>query len=573
MEPLNAGDPAQIGAYQLVGGLGANALGRVYAGRGPDGRLATVTLAHPHLAADPRHRDQLRRDVAAVRRTAGSPYVLPVDADTEGPTPWTAVGGADAPTLATAVAESGPLPPHALTDLATALVGGLAAVGAAGLRVSGLEPSHVVMTPEGPRLSALGLLQPARGARAAEEDAVYVLGALLHFAGSGRPPAPPAAGWAPAPPPPVADPVLGGLINQCLNASPAARPTLRTLASRLQGLTGRALPLPRAQWWRGGSGQLLAVTAALAVLAIGLAVTSDDGDDKGLSASPVATSPGTLPSMPGIHKGLGDDDGSDDTGSSAGSDTGGSDSGTGDGSDGSNDGSDEPDATPSQDAIDTAAVGDCFDNSGTESSPDLSSTICGPGTFETLQVLHGTTDTHQCDNVPKDSWNVAYLNRQIVLCLSYEYEHGTAYYAKPGACVWGTSATSDWNENDCETGAFTVLRRLTGTTDTGKCKGVKNSDWSEHFGVTGRTDLGVTLCLSMNYPDDAGHAVMNECMKMTGASNHPVLHSSSCGSANIVINGITHTYNNSKFCGNNGWSTWKPNYWSQLAYTVCYRWK
>jgi hypothetical protein len=573
MEPLTAGDPAQIGAYQLVGRLGATAQGRVYAGRGPDGRLSTVTLFHPQVAQDPRFRDQLRKEMAAARRMTG-PYVLPVDGDTAGPTPWTAVGGADAPTLAQAVAENGPLPQHLLPDLAASLVGGFAALTSAGRQAGGIEPSHVVMTPEGAKLAVLGATLPSGGGRGAETDAVYVLGALLHFAGSGRPPAPPAGSWAPQPPPPVSDPMMGGLITECLSANPAARPTLRTLASRLQGATGRPVAVTRQPWWRGASGQFLAITAAMAVAAtIALAAGGDD-KDKGLSSSPAAdiTAP-AIPSLPGVHKGLGDDDGSSagsgsDDGLSGGSS--GSDDSGGSGSGG--DDSDDPVATPT-DPIADAQVGDCFDNNGTATSPDLSPTYCGYGTFKTLKVINGTTDTHQCDDIPRDSWNVANLTRQVVLCLSYQYEHGTAYYAKPGACVYGSSATSDWNEIKCQTGAFTVLRRLTGTTDTSKCKNVTNDDWSEHFGVTGRSDLDVTLCLSMRYPDDAGHAEMNECMKMSGPSNRPVFHSSSCGAANVVINGRTSKYNAKSFCGNNGWSTWKPNDYPELAYTICYRWK
>jgi hypothetical protein len=269
--------------------------------------------------------------------------------------------------------------------------------------------------------------------------------------------------------------------------------------------------------------------------------------------------------MPDVHHGLGDDDGT------------GSDSGGGDGGGGSDSGSSGSgggtSTDPTDDPIATAEVGDCFYNSGTGDKPHLAPDTCDPGSFKTIKVINGTTDTHKCDNVPKDSWNVAYLSHKVVLCLSYLYEHGTAYYAQPGDCVYGSSATSDWNEIDCQTGAFTVVRRLTGTTETGSCKGVKNNDWSEHFGVTGRKDLGVALCLSMNYPDDAGHAAINQCMRLTGPSTRPVIHASSCGSANIVINGRTSKYNASSFCKNYGWATWKPSDYPELAYTVCYRYK
>ena len=41
--------------------------------------------------------------------------------------------------------------------------------------------------------------------------------------------------------------------------------------------------------------------------------------------------------------------------------------------------------------------------------------------------------------------------------------------------------------------------------------------------------------------------------------------------ANVVVTGRTPKYNDSKFCGNDAWATWKPNNYSQLSYTLCYR--
>ncbi|NUS15538.1 MAG: hypothetical protein HOY69_29790 [Streptomyces sp.] len=323
-----------------------------------------------------------------------------------------------------------------------------------------------------------------------------------------------------------------------------------------------APPIPARQpWWRTANGQLVALTVVVALaIGIGLATSGSDkssGDKPDVSASEPAglpTLPGTLPS---------DNSSTDDK----------SDGGTDGSTDGSSDsgGSDLPSDPPSADPIADAQTGDCFSNSGTESSPDLTSTYCDSGTFKAVDVLHGTSDTHQCDDVPEDDWNVGYPGRDLVLCLSYQYDHGTAYHSKPGTCVYGESATSDWDELSCQTGAFTVLARYTGTTSDAKCKGLRNYDWSEHFGVTGRSDLDVTLCLSMVYPDDAGHAVLNECLKFTGSYSQPHMKAVSCSSANVIVTGRTHVYNDKKFCGNDAWTTWKPNNFASLAYTLCYR--
>ncbi|MFG1805107.1 hypothetical protein [Streptomyces sp. NPDC049040] len=599
MEPLRPGDPAQIGSYQLVCRLGDTGLGQAYGGRGPGGGpLVTVTVLHGRLAQDPEFRDRFRLDVNNARRVTG-PYLVPVDADTESASPWLAAGSPDAPSLDAVVADSGPLPPHLIRELAVALTAATTSAHEAGARLVGIEPSNVMMAAEGPRVSHVGITHMAQSAAAGgatEADAVHGIGTILHFAATGRPPAP--ARWQ-AVPPPIADPVLGPLIAGCLAAQPAARPTLRDLAARLGGAAaqGATMPAamygapgpaamysapgpggpppmpppppggmpppppggmppmaaaPRQPWWRAVPASVIA--AAVVLAAVAALAFSAGGDTDTFGAPPAAgatTLPEGLPTLPGDLP-TDSTDPDDD----------------GDQSDPS-----IPTASATPDPIGSAETGDCFDNAGTDKTADLSPAACGPGNFKVVQVLHGTTVTSGCDHVAGDDWNVSYTEHDLVLCLSYQYEHGTAYHAKAGTCVYGDSAASDWDELDCQTGAFTVLARYTGTTDGNRCKGLRNEDWAEHFGVSGRDDLGVVLCLSMIYPDDAGHATLHECMRFTGSSTRPSLHSVSCNAANVVITGRTPTYNNSKFCGTDAWATWKPNNYASLSYTVCYRYR
>nr|WSX78885.1 hypothetical protein OH826_36565 [Streptomyces sp. NBC_00899] len=583
MEPLMMGDPAQVGPYQLTGRLGANELGQAYAGRHPAGASVTVTVLHPHLAADPQVRARFRTDVNDARRAAG-PYVLPVDADTEGPAPWVASAGPDVATLATAVTGLGPLPPNQLRDVAVALTGALAGAQQAGVRLAGLEPSAVFMTPEGPRLAPFGIAHAVPGAGGGDPDAVYSLGAALYFAATGRPPAPASAGWQPGPPP-IADPVLGLLIADCLSAQPGARPTVHDLLGRLNGGPPQGgvplggVPMPGAPaipaipaqrpWWRDVPASVVATAVTLALFAVFILTAGSSGHDDFSVKPPAGATATGLPSLPSFDGSL-PSDGSTDPGAS-----GGSDSGSDDGSDDDpSDVSGIPSASPTQDdPIATAQAGDCFDNSGTEQTADLTPTVCAPRTFKVVQVLQGTTATSGCDRLPGDDWNVSYSSQNLVLCLSYQYENGTAYHATAGTCVYGDSATSDWDELQCQTGAFTVQQRITGTTDGSRCKGLRNNDWAEHFGVSGRSDLDVTLCLSMVYPDDAGHAVLNQCMHFSGSSTHPALHAAKCGSANVIVTGRTPKYNDSKFCGNDAWATWRPNNYPELSYTLCYRYR
>ncbi|SHM32456.1 LppU/SCO3897 family protein [Actinacidiphila paucisporea] len=589
MEPLTAGDPAQVGPYQLVGRLGASELGQAYAGRHPGGATVTVTLLHPRLAADSRARARFRRDVDDARRVAG-PYVLPVDADTESAAPWLASPGPDATTLAGGVAGSGPLPAHLLRDLAVALTGALAGAQAAGVLLTGLDPSAVIMAPEGPRLAPFGIAHVVRGA-GPDPDAVHTVGAVLHFAATGRPP----GAW--QGPLPVGDPVLARLITDCLAARPAARPTVHDLAARLGtappgtvppgaapplamppgaapplamppgaapplappplAVPPLAAPAPR-PWWREIPASVLATAVGLAVIAA-LVLTAGSSHDDSLATHPPAGA--TATGIPGLSDLPGDLPGDlpADEGATPG-----------------DDGNGPSDAAPSdsptpEDPIATAQTGDCFTGTGTARSAELAPAACRPQTFKVVQVLHATTDTHGCDSVPQDSWNVSYPAQDLVLCLSYQYENGTAYHAVAGDCVYGTTATSDWDELACQDGAFTVQKRITGTTDGSRCKGLRNNDWAEHFGVSGRSDLDVTLCLSMIYPDDAGHAVLNQCMHFSGTATQPSLHAAACAKANVIVTGRTPKYNDGTFCGNDAWTTWKPDHYPQLAYTLCYR--
>jgi hypothetical protein len=566
MDPLTTGDPAQVGPYQLVGRLGADALGQAYAARHPAGATVTVTLLHPHLAADPQARARFRSDVDGARRTGG-PFVLPVDADTEGPAPWVVTADSDVPTLASAVAKGGPLPPDRIREVAVALTGALAGARQAGTRLVGLEPSAVVMGHEGPRLAPFGIAQAVRGAGGEDPDAVYGLGAVLHFAATGRPPAPGGQGWQPGPPQ-IADPVLGPLVADCLNPRPAARPTLQDLVGRLNastppGAVPQLVAPPPRPWWKDVPASVAATAVVLTVLAVLAVSAGSSGGHDDFTAKPPAGATATgLPSfdLPSV-------DGSDDGGSSTGGSSGGSDDSGGD-SGGAATPSDSP---TTADPIATAQTGDCFSNYGSAQTADLSPAACAPQTFKVVQVLQGTTVTSGCDRVDGDDWNVAYTTQNLVLCLSYQYENGTAYHAQAGDCVYGSSATSDWDELDCQSGAFTVQKRITGTTDGSRCKGLRNNDWSEHFGVYGRDDLDVTLCLSMVYPDDAGHAVLNQCMHYTGPATQPSLHAAKCSAANVIVTGRTPHYNDSKFCGNDAWATWKPNNYPELAYTLCYR--
>ncbi|MER5775070.1 serine/threonine-protein kinase [Streptomyces sp. NPDC002039] len=283
MQPLEAGEPRTIGAYRLLGRLGAGGMGRVYLGRSAGGRTVAVKIVHPHFASDEEFRARFRREVAAARRVGGEWTAPVLDADPEAPVPWVATGYVAGPSLDRAVAGHGPLPEHSVRAVGEGLARALVAVHGLGLVHRDVKPSNVMLTlaggpTGGPRLIDFGIARASDGAAALTVTGasvgspgymspeqilgnpvtgaadVFSLGAVLVFAATGRAPfsgdnsatllykvvhEPPELGAiGPGP--------LRDLIAACLAKSPAARPAPAVIAAALDGALGVSgwLPTP-----------------------------------------------------------------------------------------------------------------------------------------------------------------------------------------------------------------------------------------------------------------------------------------------------------------------------------------
>ncbi|MER6367540.1 hypothetical protein ABT255_04020 [Streptomyces mirabilis] len=235
---------------------------------------------------------------------------------------------------------------------------------------------------------------------------------------------------------------------------------------------------------------------------------------------------------------------------------------------------DTPSESPTPDAIADAEVGSCFYDNGTSEDPDLVATDCKDGAFKVVSIYSDTTDLSSCDNVTDNDESVSSARNDLVLCLSYQSPGGTAYHAHQGDCVYGSSGTGSWSTQTCQTGNFKVLATYRGTSDDSKCNSWPHYNQWKHFGVASDSGLDVLLCLSMNYPDDAGYATKNECLLKSGSGQDVTFTNvGSCAASNVVVNGRTSQYDAGAFCGNYGSTTWKPSDYPSLAYTVCWRWK
>ncbi|MFE6922529.1 protein kinase [Nocardia sp. NPDC057663] len=266
MQPLGSDDPRQIGAYRLLGVLGAGGMGKVYLGRNAGGRTVAVKVIRPDLLGDPEFRVRFRREVAAARRVGGA-FTAPVlDADVDADPPWLATGYVAGLALSDAVARFGPFAEPSLLALGHGLAEALVAIHGAGVVHRDLKPSNVLLAVDGPKVVDFGI------ARAVEDTAltttgkvigspgfmcpeqvtgeplgpacdVFALGGVLTFAASGHGPfgtaeivqmlwrivyeEPRLAGLPPS---------LRPLVAACVAKDAAARPTPQEVLSELAGI-------------------------------------------------------------------------------------------------------------------------------------------------------------------------------------------------------------------------------------------------------------------------------------------------------------------------------------------------
>lgn len=156
MERLRAGDPEQIGPWQIVNRLGAGGMGIVYMGNNGT-RAAAVKIVREFLLEDPSSRARLSREVAILRKIKGKYVAEIVGADIDSNPAWIATNYVDGPSLKTLIDNEGPLSEQKWLELAYGLMSALNAVHNAGVIHRDVKPSNILMSATGPKLIDFGI--------------------------------------------------------------------------------------------------------------------------------------------------------------------------------------------------------------------------------------------------------------------------------------------------------------------------------------------------------------------------------------------------------------------------------
>ncbi|MGH3242298.1 MAG: protein kinase domain-containing protein [Spirillospora sp.] len=267
MDPLEPGDPREVGDYRLLGRLGAGGMGAVYLGRSPGGRTVAVKLIKERYAGDAVFRARFRREVSAARKVTGT-FTAPIlDADPDAAVPWLVTAYLPGLTLREAVGTFGALAAPSARVLAVGLAEALADIHRAGLAHRDLKPGNIMLTADGPRVIDFGIARPedvtaitkvgavlgtpgfmspeqAAGGMAGPKSDVFSFGAVLVYAVTAKEPfgaadrADRAATLravveSQADLDGITDPGLAGVVAACLRREPRERPSAVQLLDML----------------------------------------------------------------------------------------------------------------------------------------------------------------------------------------------------------------------------------------------------------------------------------------------------------------------------------------------------
>ncbi len=265
---LTGFDPATIGPYAVERMVVDAGTGPVFLARNNREQPVLVKTVTAAFARDADFRRRLSADLDRLRELAPFCLATVLDVDVTASPPYVVVEYVDAPTLATSVAEEGPLSAADTLRLALGLATSLAALHELDIVLSDLKPANVVLSGQGLRLVDFGLAR-ALNARLSDNSGtsaagigtlsfispeqvlgrpatvasdIFTWGGVLLFAATGRPPFGQGSPRAllqrtlySEPDLSALAPELGGLVAAAMRKDPKRRPDAAELLEHLLG--------------------------------------------------------------------------------------------------------------------------------------------------------------------------------------------------------------------------------------------------------------------------------------------------------------------------------------------------
>lgn len=156
MERLRAGDPEQIGPWQIINRLGSGGMGIVYMGTNGT-RAAAIKVVRDFLLEDPASRTRIAREVETLQRVKSEFVAEIVGSDVNGNPAWIATDYVDGPSLKTLIEKEGPLRQDEWLAFAKGFLSAVAAVHSVGVVHRDIKPSNILISKAGPKLIDFGI--------------------------------------------------------------------------------------------------------------------------------------------------------------------------------------------------------------------------------------------------------------------------------------------------------------------------------------------------------------------------------------------------------------------------------
>lgn len=156
MERLKAGDPEQIGPWQIINRLGSGGMGIVYMGTNGT-RAAAIKVVRDFLLEDPASRTRIAREVETLQRVKSEFVAEIVGSDVNGDPAWIATDYVDGPSLKTLIEKEGPLVNDEWIAFAKGFLSAVAAVHSVGVVHRDIKPSNILISKAGPKLIDFGI--------------------------------------------------------------------------------------------------------------------------------------------------------------------------------------------------------------------------------------------------------------------------------------------------------------------------------------------------------------------------------------------------------------------------------